>query len=195
MLILVRHGETDANARGVLLGRAESGLSESGCRQAALLAAALGTRRPDTRVISSPLSRTMATAEILTGGVGDVEVDERWIELDYGALDGTPLRDVPVETWARWRADPDFIPAGGESLRALGTRVGDACTELLADAADRDIVVVTHVSPIKAAAAWALGVGDEVTWRLYVAPGSITRIAGRAGTAVLRSFNETAWTT
>jgi broad specificity phosphatase PhoE len=193
MLILVRHGETDANARGVLLGRAESGLSEAGRRQAALLATALGARRPETRVLSSPLSRTMATAEILTGGVGDVEVDDRWIELDYGDLDGTPLKDVPPEVWTRWRADPDFVPAGGESLRALGKRVGDACTELLADAADRDIVVVTHVSPIKAAAAWALGVGDEVTWRLFVAPGSITRIAGRPHGAVLVSFNETAW--
>ena len=193
MLILVRHGETEANARGVLLGHAESSLSEKGRLQAGLLAAALGTRRPDTRVISSPLSRTMATAEILTGGVGEVEVDERWIELDYGDLDGTPLADVPPETWARWRADPDFVPAGGESLRALGVRVGAACAELLADAAERDIVVVTHVSPIKAAAAWTLGVGDEVTWRLYVAPGSITRIGGRPGGAVLRSFNETAW--
>jgi broad specificity phosphatase PhoE len=193
MLILVRHGETDANARGVLLGRGESSLSEAGRRQAALLATALGARQPETRVLSSPLSRTMATAEILTGGVGDVEVDDRWIELDYGDLDGTPLKDVPPEVWTRWRADPDFVPAGGESLRALGKRVGDACTELLADAADRDIVVVTHVSPIKAAAAWALGVGDEVTWRLFVAPGSITRIAGRPHGAVLVSFNETAW--
>jgi broad specificity phosphatase PhoE len=193
MLILVRHGETEANARGLLLGRTESELSETGRAQAALLAAALGTRRPDTRVLSSPLSRTMATAEILTGGVGEVEVDERWIELDYGDLDGTPLADVPAEVWTRWRADPDFIPARGESLRALGQRVGDACTELLADAADRDVVVVTHVSPIKAATAWTLGVGDEVTWRLYVAPGSITRIAGRPHGAVLVSFNETAW--
>jgi broad specificity phosphatase PhoE len=195
VLILVRHGETDANARGVLLGRAESSLSAEGRRQAALLADALATRSSSTRVISSPLSRTRATAEILTGGVGEVEVDERWIELDYGGLDGTPLKDVPLETWTRWRADPDFIPAGGESLRALGVRVGAACAELLDDAADRDVVVVTHVSPIKAATAWALGVGDEVTMRLYVAPGSITRIAGRAGAAVLRSFNETAWPT
>jgi broad specificity phosphatase PhoE len=195
VLILVRHGETDANARGVLLGRAESSLSDEGRRQAALLADALGTRSPSTRVISSPLSRTRATAEILTGGIGEVELDERWIELDYGALDGTPLKDVPLETWARWRADPDFIPAGGESLRALGVRVGAACSELLADAAERDVVVVTHVSPIKAAAAWALGVGDEVTWRLYVAPGSITRIAGLPQSPVLRSFNETAWPT
>ena len=51
---------------------------------------------------------------------------------------------------------------------------------------------MTHVSPIKAAVAWALGVGDEVAWRMCVAPASITRIgSGRTGPS-LRSFNEIA---
>jgi broad specificity phosphatase PhoE len=60
--------------------------------------------------------------------------------------------------------------------------------------ADGDVVVVSHVSPIKAAAAWALGVGDEVAWRMYVAQASITRIGvgGPGGLPSLRSFNETA---
>jgi broad specificity phosphatase PhoE len=191
MLILVRHGETEANARGLLSGRVDSALSEKGRRQAARVADALGRRDPETRVISSPLARTIATAEIIAGDVGKIEIDERWIELDYGELDGTALTAVPEETWARWRADPDFIPAGGESLRACGARVAEACTELLVDAAERDVVVVTHVSPIKAAAVWAMGVGDEVTWRLYVAPGSITRVGCRPHGPVLLSFNET----
>jgi broad specificity phosphatase PhoE len=191
MLILVRHGETEANAHGLLSGRVDSALSEKGRRQAARVAAALDRRDPETRVISSPLARTVATAEIIAGDVGKIEIDERWIELDYGELDGTALTAVPEETWARWRADPDFIPAGGESLRACGARVAEACTELLVDAAERDVVVVTHVSPIKAAAVWAMGVGDEVTWRLYVAPGSITRIGCRPHGPVLLSFNET----
>ena len=37
-----------------------------------------------------------------------VEVDERWIELDYGEFDGRPLGDVPAETWAAWRSDVDL---------------------------------------------------------------------------------------
>jgi hypothetical protein len=51
---------------------------------------------------------------------------------------------------------------------------------------------VTHVSPIKAAVAWALGVGDEVAWRLFVAPASITRIAVSGARRSLHSFNEIA---
>ena len=109
------------------------------------------------------------------GGVAP-EVDDRWIELDYGELDGRPLAEVPASTWASWRADVTWSPPGGESLAGLGERVRAACGDLVADARDRDVVVVTHVSPIKAAVAWALGVGDEVAWRMWVGPASITRI-------------------
>ncbi len=53
------------------------------------------------------------------------------------------------------------------------------------------MVVVSHVSPIKAAVAWALGAGDQVVWRLYLATASITRIGwGRDG-PVLHRYNET----
>ena len=194
MLIVVRHGQTSANARGLLLGRGDPSLDVVGRDQAAAVAAALTPLDTRTRIISSPLARCRETAAIIAGeGTIDVEIDERWIELDYGGLEGTPVADVPAETWRQWRADPTFAPAGGESLQSLGARVAVACDELLPDAVDRDIVVVTHVSPIKAAAAWALGVGQDVTWRTYVAPGSITRIAPRPFGPVLSAFNVTPW--
>lgn len=192
MLIIVRHGQTDANARGVLLGRSDPGLDATGRTQASAVAAALSPMRPDTRIISSPLRRTRETAAIIARE-GAVEIDERWIELDYGSLEGTPLVDVPQATWAHWRSDAEFAPGGGESLRSLGARVSEACADLVDESAERDVIVVTHVSPVKAATAWALGVGDEVTWRMYVAPGSITRIAPRAWGQALISFNVTPW--
>ncbi len=70
-------------------------------------------------------------------------------------------------------------------------RVRQACDELWPEAVDDDIVVVTHVSPIKAAVAWALGVGDETSWRMFVDLASVSRIGvGRSGPS-LRTFNET----
>jgi broad specificity phosphatase PhoE len=51
--------------------------------------------------------------------------------------------------------------------------------------------VVTHVSPVKAALAWALDLGPEVAWRTFVAPASITRIRVGAGAPTLLAFNET----
>ncbi len=62
--------------------------------------------------------------------------------------------------------------------------------EHAAEAADRDIVLVSHVSPIKAALAWALGVGIEVSWRSFVAQASILRIATAGPTPSLQSHNE-----
>jgi broad specificity phosphatase PhoE len=192
VLIIVRHGQTDANARGVLLGRADPALDAVGRTQASAVAAALAPLARSTRVISSPLRRARETAAIITRE-GPVEVDDRWIELDYGGLEGTPVTDVPEETWRHWRTDAEFAPAGGETLRSLGQRVSEACEELVLTAIESDVIVVTHVSPVKAAVVWALGVGDEVTWRTYVAPGSITRIAVRRFGPVLATFNETPW--
>ena len=183
MLVIVRHGQTAANAEGLLLGRADPPLTDLGRRQAAALAAALP--RP-ARVVSSPLGRAKETAAAFGH---PVEVDDRWVELDYGGLDGVHPDAVGGEMWARWRADPRFVPAGGESLHQLGTRVREACGELAPMAADQDVVVVTHVSPIKAAVAWALGVGDEVAWRLFVADASVCRVALRPEGPALVAFN------
>ena len=185
---LVRHGRTASNARGLLLGRADPPIDPAGVSQAALLAPELGV---PARVVSSPLQRCMATATVIAEAVGlEVEVDERWIELDYGELDGRVITEVPAETWAAWRADIDWRPPGGETLAELGARVRSACDELAADGDAADVVVVSHVSPIKAAVAWALGAGDELTWRMHVSPGSISRISvGPERPPVLSAFN------
>jgi broad specificity phosphatase PhoE len=185
MLFLVRHGQTDANARRLLLGRLDVELNELGRRQATAVAAALPA---PGRVISSPLRRATQTAAAFDR---PVEVDDRWIELDYGELDGQPISSLDDAGWLAWRADTGHTPAGGgESLAALGLRVREACDELAAEAAAGDVVVVTHVSPIKAAIAWALGVGDEIAWRMYVADGAVARIGfGSAGPS-LHSLNE-----
>ncbi len=185
-LVIVRHGQTDANARGLLLGRLDVALDEVGRGQAQALAAALPT--PDL-VVSSPLARARETAAAF--GV-DVEVVDDWIEIDYGDWDGVPAGDVPAETWDAWRADADFAPPGGESLAGLTARVHDALDTLVADLDGRRAVVVTHVSPIKAAVGWALEIGPAVAWRTYVAPASITRFGLGPHGALLRSFNETA---
>jgi broad specificity phosphatase PhoE len=184
VLLVVRHGRTAANASGLLLGRADPELDELGRRQAAAIAAVLP---PIDRVVASPLRRAQQTAAAF--GL-PIETDERWVELDYGEWDGRPIGDVPGQAWAQWRADLDFCPPGGECLAALGRRVRAACEDLLEPASHGNVVVVTHVSPVKAAVAWALGVGDEATWRMYVAPASISRVEVREGRTVLTSFDE-----
>jgi broad specificity phosphatase PhoE len=193
-LVLVRHGRTTANASGLLLGRADPPLDDTGRAQADALAVHL--QAVDVQaVVSSPLRRAVATAEAIARRHGaEVRVDDRWIELDYGSLDGALPADVAADVWRTWRADPAFRPPGGESLTDLGTRVRTSCEELSRLATEGAVVVVSHVSPIKAAVAWALRVGDEIAWRMHLDVASITRIrAGPTGHGpVLLSFNENA---
>jgi broad specificity phosphatase PhoE len=105
-----------------------------------------------------------------------VVVDERWIEIAYGIYESVPLAEVPDQVWKTWRADPSWAPPGGESLSAVGLRVRAACQDLTEEASVADVVVVSHVSPIKAAIAWALGVGDEVSWRMFLDVAALCRV-------------------
>lgn len=188
MLIVVRHGRTPANAEGRILGRLDPDLDETGETQARVVAEWIG---PVDRVITSPLLRARRTADAFANSIsGEVEVDERWIELDYGELDGLRVGEVPAPTWENLRGDPRWSPPGGESLAALHQRVADALDELLVTARELDVVVVTHVSPIKAVLSWALGADHGVAFRARVAQPSITRLEMGPAGPVLHGFNE-----
>ena len=142
MLHVVRHGRTEVNASGKLLGRSDPGLDQTGRKQAEDLANRLGGV---DLVISSPLKRTMETASYISN---TVKTDPRWLELDYGELEGRSIESIDVEIWENWRSDVNWAPEGGESLSALGVRVAEACEDIVEISKDREVVVVTHVSPI-----------------------------------------------
>ena len=90
---------------------------------------------------------------------------------------------------------PAFAPEGGESLRSLESRVARACASLIEEARDKEIAVVSHATPVKAAMAWALGVDISITWRSFVDQASITRIVRRDRGPALAAFNITPWST
>lgn len=189
VLILVRHGRTQANLEGRLQGRLDQDLDEHGRRQATAVAAFVQDRCEVDFVVSSPLKRAAQTAEAFGR---PVELDDRWMELAYGEYEGTPHADVPSEVWARWRDDPNFTPEGGESLATLDERVRAACDDLLRRAGAANIVVVSHVSPMKSAVAWALGVGIDISFNCHLDHASVCRIAVRGDRPILQTFNETA---
>jgi broad specificity phosphatase PhoE len=193
VLILVRHGESTANAQGLLLGRTDAALTPTGQTQAAAVPRLL--RRPVNDVRSSPLARARDTAALLDCGP-PVQIDQRWIEVDYGEFECQPLRDIPADVWVEWRQSPSFRPAGGETLAEVDQRVAEACAELFAADGvgarhpESDVVIVSHVTPIKAAVAWALGAEAGLSWRLHLNTASVTRIGWNNGAPVLHGFNE-----
>ncbi len=153
-------------------------------------------RDPVVEVRTSPLIRARDTAQLLALGPPPT-VDERWVEVDYGEFECQPLGDIPAWVWQRWRSDRHFRPEGGETLAEVDDRITAVCQELFEEAgagarrSDGDVVVVSHVTPIKAAVAWALGTPD-LYWRLHLRTASVTRIGWNRDAPILHGFNEVA---
>jgi len=201
-VLLVRHGRTAVNAQGRLSGRHDPRLDDVGRAQAVRTAGAVRTvvgESPDggVLVVSSPLRRCLETAETVAQALGSpaegplpVVADPSFVEMDYGEWDGRPLADVPVEAWQRWRTDPGFRPPDGETLAEVTARVAHGLAQWVERTPGGTVVVVSHVSPIKAAVVTALGVGDETTWRMRLDNASLTRLESAGGRFTLRTFNE-----
>jgi broad specificity phosphatase PhoE len=188
MIVFARHGQTAPNREGLVLGRADPELTDEGRQQAARLAATLATE-PVTAVLASPLLRARRTAEAIGEACGQrVTVDDRLIEIDWGTWEGRSTGTLTQSDVDRWTADKGAAPEG-ESLDSLSQRVESFCTEHLDG--DGLVVAVSHVSPIKAAAAWAMGVDGAVAWRMFLGLASITRVGQGRSSPVLLSFNET----
>jgi len=193
VISFVRHGETALNREGRLQGRIDLELSERGGEQVTRVSQRFA---PDlvARIYTSPLRRAQQTAAAIAevSGAG-VEVDDRLLELDYGEWDGKPLSEMRTPRGELWFADPTFAPPGGESLVDVTARVEAFCRDRLRPDGGERIVAVSHVSPIKAAVIWALGVDERATLRMQLGLASISTIGARAnGGPYLVSFNDCA---
>ncbi len=186
MLILLRHGESVLNRGAKLLGSSDPHLTDLGRQQAAKASEKLKSIR---NVISSPLTRALETAEIVSPNQ-QIKVDTRWREINYGQYEGLNLEDLSEEVRAKWKSDPGFCPPGGESLISVSQRVSCALEDLRNQACESDVLVVSHVSPIKAAVALALGVDMSIAWKMRLSLCSLTTITVDEDNMVLTGFNE-----
>lgn len=189
-LIFVRHGQTEANRTGVLLGRLDPPLNATGRAQITAVAERIAALDP-VRVLTSPLLRARESADLIAAPCAlGVEVDERLVEVDYGEYDGVVLAELPADLVHRWRNDAGFAPPGGESLASVQERMTRFGEEWLGRLADGPVVAVSHVSPIKAAVCWALDLPPLHAWRFRLDNATITRLAPGPDGPVVLSFNE-----
>lgn len=189
VLILLRHGRTPNNAQARLQGQFDSPLDEVGEAQALAAGHYLRERFDIDHVVTSSLTRTRETARLAGFGGDDVVVDDRWREIDFGEYDDRAIGEVIVDLHQRWRDDPHYEPGGGESMVTMHDRVSDACAALAAEAVDRDILVVTHATPIKSAAVWALGGDPAMMLGMWVNLATVTLLDQLHGEVLLREFN------
>lgn len=194
-LVLLRHGETPMSVEKRFAGTGDIELTEAGREQARRAARGLAGTGIEV-VVSSPLRRTMDTARIVAEELGlEVEPEEGLRETDFGEWEGMTFGEVQErrpEDLARWLADPEVAPPGGESLAAAVRRAGEARDKVAVRHRGRTVLVVTHVTPIKALVAQALGAPVEALYRMHVDVSSVSRVdVFSDGPMLLRSFNDT----
>lgn len=147
-IFLVRHGQSEDNAAGVLGGRRDSGLTALGMRQARRTAEELQGRGISV-IYSSPLKRAYDTARSIADklGIKDITTDARLMERDFGVLSGRPYEDIPkyagklVEVNGMKYFDQ---VEGAEDFPSLLRRGEEALGEIRAAGADRNVLIVTH---------------------------------------------------
>jgi probable phosphoglycerate mutase len=191
VIILIRHGQTTSNAARLLVGQSDPALTELGERQATALIPYL---RGVEEVWTSPLRRARETAALALPDIPAI-VKTSFIEVDYGSLDGQPLSLVTEEQWRAFEHDHNTAFGDGESLASVDQRVHVELGALLADqtslmhASTSHLAIVSHMSPIKSAMTWALGVSGSVAWRMNLSNGSMTTIGSRMWTPSLLNYN------
>ncbi|MGI9136851.1 MAG: MSMEG_4193 family putative phosphomutase, partial [Candidatus Nanopelagicales bacterium] len=181
-VLLVRHGRTKANADGILAGHLPGvRLDAQGRRQAAELAERLADVRIP-RIISSPLERTVATADAIAAFQRRSvirDVDDRFVECKYGDWTGRKLGDLAKEPmWSVVQAHPSaavFPGIEGESMRDMQHRAVEGIREWNETVgSDGLYVVVSHGDVIKAILADALGMHLDAFQRIRVDPASLS---------------------
>lgn len=149
MIYLVRHGQTEFNRERRIQGHVDSPLTELGVRQAGAVGGLLRDliREPEGwRLISSPLGRAHATAEIIAGRLGGlpIEFDDRLKEMSWGAHDGRLRVELEAENPETFGKTGWAFDAGsGESYEAVATRVGGWLASLPPEP-ERKIIAVSH---------------------------------------------------
>ena len=139
--LLVRHGQSTWNERGLWQGQADPPLTELGRHQASMAAKSLGTV---DLIVASSLERARDTAEIIGAalGVGPVVVLEGLMERDAGEWSGHTRAEIDHEYpgyLADGRRPPSWEPDEQLSERLMGTL--DALAERFPDA---EIGCITH---------------------------------------------------
>jgi broad specificity phosphatase PhoE len=187
-LFLVRHGVTDWNETGRLMGRIDIGLNARGRGEAEALAHAL-CQFPLGTVAASPQRRTQETAEFIApphrltirteAGLDEVWVKAHWQGKTRDELQG----DRDLEQYLR---DPTYRGDAIEPAPSVQDRVVAVAERLRADA-EGAVLLISHGDPIKLLLAHHLSMDISAYRRLAIDTGSVSvlRFSRRSGNRLL----------
>ena len=176
----MRHGQADNNVNRILVGRhIESHLTEYGKHQVLDTAKYLGEISID-KVLVSPVVRTIETAEIVCEYLGlDYQIDERLYEIELGRLVGMNYEEIIsrygnlfLEFYTENEAA--LTPYGVESFASIKQRIKNILDEMAETYSDRNVLMISHLDPIKAAIAIILDLKPESLYKWQIRNASLT---------------------
>jgi broad specificity phosphatase PhoE len=143
-LMLVRHGQSEANLKHRLQGQSQGILTPLGLTQAQRLAQALKVM-PFDLILSSDLVRARDTARTIAETTGvPLEFSAPLREWNVGELDGQPQANLQLRLADTGFSIVDFKPAGGESLRQVNQRAAAFLAELVELYPDKTLLLCSH---------------------------------------------------
>ncbi|MDH5680511.1 MAG: alpha-ribazole phosphatase [Spirochaetota bacterium] len=171
-IYLIRHGAIKVEA-GVCYGRLDLSLTDAFREEAESLKAFLPDN-PDRIVYSSPLSRCMILANLLSNG--PVKEDDRLLEYPFGHWEGLKWDDIDKTEFDSWHESYIDRPGpGGESYRDLYQRAAAFMAEISSQSADT-VLVLTHTGVIRAILCEILSIPLDKSFRIRVDYASATKI-------------------
>ena len=165
-LLLIRHGQSQANLTRHFAGHFDPALTELGLKQAACTADFLVTNYPITAVYSSDLKRAFQTGEAVAEKLSlPVRKDAGLREIYAGAWEGKTFDQISAqfpEEYHCWLTDVGHCrPTGGESTAELALRMEDALRRIAEENPDSVVAVATHAMAIRALRSRVSGVGVD----------------------------------
>lgn len=152
--IIIRHGQTEWNARGQWQGWKDSPLTPLGFEQARTVAQELSARSP-VAVYASDLGRTMETARVISEPHRlKINPSESLRERYYGQIEGLTTEQIEAQfPGILYREGRDlrdtWRPPGGETLIEVGERVMSFLRQVSSMHADEEVLVITHAGVLR----------------------------------------------
>ncbi|MGH9457181.1 MAG: histidine phosphatase family protein [Thermoanaerobaculia bacterium] len=194
-LVVVRHGETRDNVRGIAQGWSDSELTERGLVQVERVAERLRDLGAGS-LWTSPLPRASTTAEAIgrIAGLEPVPLDDLR-EMNCGEWEGMAFPEIhrgQPELYRRWAADPHEPCPGGESFRDVQVRIERAIAKM-DETVDGEpaTVLVSHGTAIRVLAMSLLDLPLRAARSFAQENAAVNIFERRPDRWVLRLWNDT----
>jgi len=177
-IIFLRHGQAKNNTERILTGRTEGvPLTETGIKQAEHTAELL-EHMNISAIYSSPIQRAKHTAEIVgKHNSVDVLTDERLIELDMGKFTGMPYDEIfnsHGNVFMKfYNGELEIAHNGVETFDQVKKRVLQIVDHVVENHPDENVVLVTHMDPIKAMLSTIVNLSPSDLFELVIANASL----------------------